>query len=92
MSWTVKVKFQDPVKRAVDQPEFAFPNTECAQALRNIASKWDVSPDEYEEYGIKFSDDEITLGCDIIDYFADFVNWILMHTVPQEISIVSNDD
>lgn len=82
MSWTVKVKFQDPIQRAKDEPDLAFPNTECNQALGFIARKWDALPEEYEEWGITFSDDSIQLDCDVIDYFADFINFVMSHTVP----------
>lgn len=89
-AWKLVIEF-DPVHTQVDRdPENLFPNDEVSRFVRHISEYWSLLPEDLQDDNlIRWNSDESTviLFPEVLDYIAEPLEWLLMHTIPKKVEL-----
>lgn len=89
--WSLFVRF-DSYEDQMKRDEISYPLGEQAELERYIFQESGIFPDELDTVMRKLDDGTLEISSDVIEFCLMLIQWIGMHTIPQEIRLVRNGD
>lgn len=88
--WSLYVTFDSYEIQA--QGEMLNPLGDKAALEGYVLREFGGLPEELPEIWLDHEDGRIEISTEVLDFLAKVMDWITMHTIPQEIKLVRNGD